>query len=262
LSFVAAEHGMFKTPSLRDVARRPPYMHDGSLRTLEEVVRYYDRGATRNPHLDARIFPLGLADGEVRDLVAFLGSLTGDERGGLGPPRRGTSWTRLRVVDLEGNPLARLPVRVLPAGDRLQGGRADDPPLRLSTDESGYLAFRFPAWTHVRLEGTGHDYRALIPDCAAGADVVAAPRDVVALEVRGLGSRPAVEVAVSDPPGLRGFSAEFRLVRDIGGDRAIYAAEPRWSLPWALPGKVDALVFGARSELDLSGGWTEPLELR
>lgn len=68
----------FRTPSLRNVALTPPYMHDGSLRTLEEVVRFYDRGAHPHPGLDPRLRPLGLSDEEVKALVAFLERLTGD----------------------------------------------------------------------------------------------------------------------------------------------------------------------------------------
>ncbi|HSR72058.1 MAG TPA: hypothetical protein VLL72_06720, partial [Kiloniellales bacterium] len=66
----------FKTPSLRNVALTAPYMHDGSLGTLEQVVRYYDRGGEPHPGLDPRIRPLGLAEDEVAALVAFLESLT------------------------------------------------------------------------------------------------------------------------------------------------------------------------------------------
>lgn len=67
----------YRTPSLRNVALSAPYMHDGSLGTLEEVVRFYDRGGVPNPLLDPRLRPLGLSDQEVDDLVAFLRSLTG-----------------------------------------------------------------------------------------------------------------------------------------------------------------------------------------
>jgi len=66
----------FRTPSLRNVALTAPYMHDGSLRTLEEVVRFYDRGGIPHPGLDPLLQPLGLTDTEVDALVAFLGSLT------------------------------------------------------------------------------------------------------------------------------------------------------------------------------------------
>ncbi len=68
----------FKTPGLRNVALTAPYMHDGSMATLEAVVRFYDRGAIAHAGLDPLIHPLGLSDLEVAALVAFLESLTGD----------------------------------------------------------------------------------------------------------------------------------------------------------------------------------------
>jgi cytochrome c peroxidase len=73
------EHkGAFKTPTLRDVARRPPYMHDGSLATLAEVVAFYNRGGVANPWLAADVVPLGLGAEEQADLIAFLEALTGE----------------------------------------------------------------------------------------------------------------------------------------------------------------------------------------
>lgn len=71
------DRGKFKTPSLREVASRAPYMHDGSLAGLEEVVRFYDRGGGPNPNLDPEIRPLGLSEAEIDDLVAFLEALGG-----------------------------------------------------------------------------------------------------------------------------------------------------------------------------------------
>lgn len=68
----------YKTPTLRNVTLTAPYMHDGSLRTLEEVVRFYNKGSYPNPSLDPAIRPLGLTDAEINALVAFLESLTGD----------------------------------------------------------------------------------------------------------------------------------------------------------------------------------------
>lgn len=79
--------GMFKTPTLRNVARTAPYMHDGSLRTLEDVVDFYDRGGTPNPNMDEDIHPLGLSPAEKRDLIAFLRALTGSDS--LGFPAAG-----------------------------------------------------------------------------------------------------------------------------------------------------------------------------
>jgi len=67
----------FKTPTLREVARTAPYMHDGSLKTLEEVVDYYDRGGNPDPLRAGELRPLALAAGEKAALRAFLGSLSG-----------------------------------------------------------------------------------------------------------------------------------------------------------------------------------------
>jgi cytochrome c peroxidase len=64
--------GAFKTPTLRDVARRGPYMHDGSLATLEDVIDYYDAGGNPNPYLDDNIVPLHLSAAEKKALLAFL----------------------------------------------------------------------------------------------------------------------------------------------------------------------------------------------
>lgn len=68
--------GRFKTPTLRGLALTAPYMHDGSLATLEDVVAYYRRGAHGVTGLDERIRPLELADDEARSLVAFLHALS------------------------------------------------------------------------------------------------------------------------------------------------------------------------------------------
>jgi cytochrome c peroxidase len=74
-----ADRWRFRTPSLRSVALSGPYMHDGSLPTLTDVVQYYNRGGHPHPGLDPRIRPLGLYDREIAALVAFLESLTGDD---------------------------------------------------------------------------------------------------------------------------------------------------------------------------------------
>lgn len=66
------DRGSFKTPTLREIARTAPYMHDGSLQTLEEVVAYYNRGGTANAQLDEEIYELKLSEQELADLVVFL----------------------------------------------------------------------------------------------------------------------------------------------------------------------------------------------
>jgi cytochrome c peroxidase len=68
----------FKTPGLRDITRRGPFMHDGSLATLEAVVDHYDRGGVTRPSRSELVKPLGLTGQEKADLIAFLATLTGD----------------------------------------------------------------------------------------------------------------------------------------------------------------------------------------
>lgn len=76
MTHIVADIGKFKTPTLRNIALTAPYMHDGSMQTLEEVVEYYDKGGDKNPFLDSAIFPLHLTAQEKLDLVAFLKVLT------------------------------------------------------------------------------------------------------------------------------------------------------------------------------------------
>jgi cytochrome c peroxidase len=66
----------FKTPTLRDVARRSPYMHDGSVATLADVIELYDRGGIDRPSRDNDIRPLNLQSREKADLIAFLNTLS------------------------------------------------------------------------------------------------------------------------------------------------------------------------------------------
>lgn len=71
--------GAFKTPTLRDIELTAPYMHEGSQKTLLDVVRFYNRGGEANPYLDQRLRPLHLTDEEMNALVEFMRSLTSDE---------------------------------------------------------------------------------------------------------------------------------------------------------------------------------------
>src|SRR6185295_19580615 len=71
------DHGAFKTPTLREVARTAPYMHDGSLATLEDVVEFYSEGGRPNPYLDPQIRPRRFSPEEKRALTAFLQTLSG-----------------------------------------------------------------------------------------------------------------------------------------------------------------------------------------
>ncbi|MEP7272942.1 MAG: cytochrome c peroxidase, partial [Acidobacteriota bacterium] len=75
---VEGHQGAFKTPTLRELTNTAPYMSDGSLKTLEEVIDYYDKGCQPNPWLSPKIKALNLNPQEKADLVEFLKSLTGE----------------------------------------------------------------------------------------------------------------------------------------------------------------------------------------
>jgi cytochrome c peroxidase len=81
------ETGAFRTPSLRNVALTAPYMHDGSMKTLKEVMDFYVGGGNSNPYLDKEIHSLDFLSGQERqDLIDFMRALTGDVPRNAGPP--------------------------------------------------------------------------------------------------------------------------------------------------------------------------------
>jgi len=82
---VTAMQHAFKTPSLREIASRGPYMHDGSLHTLEAVIAHYNEGGVNRPSQSELITPLGLTSGEQAELVAFLRTLTSPNTTGFVP---------------------------------------------------------------------------------------------------------------------------------------------------------------------------------
>ncbi len=79
-----SEWAAFKTPSLRNVTRSAPYLHDGSIAKLEDTVRFMAGGGRKNPGLDPKMVDKQLSDDEIKKLVAFLGSL--ECTGALEPP--------------------------------------------------------------------------------------------------------------------------------------------------------------------------------
>ena len=87
--------GGFKTPTLRNVAVTAPYMHDGSLKTLDDVMQHYNNGGVTfesdpvNDFLSGGIRPLGLTDDEIDDLVAFMEALTSPEFAHLATAKAG-----------------------------------------------------------------------------------------------------------------------------------------------------------------------------
>jgi cytochrome c peroxidase len=97
--------GAFKTPFLRDVLLTAPYMHDGSLETLWDVIEFFNKGGERNPFLDTEMKPLELTDNEVEDLVNFLGALTSDR------------FAELRAAELDRQRATYLYRRAVARGD-------------------------------------------------------------------------------------------------------------------------------------------------
>ena len=73
-----ADKGAFKTPGLREIARTGPYMHDGSFKTLEDVVEHYNKGGIKNQWLHQDVRPLNLSAQDKMDLVSFLHALNGE----------------------------------------------------------------------------------------------------------------------------------------------------------------------------------------
>ncbi|MBI1314975.1 c-type cytochrome [bacterium] len=72
ISKLSGDTGAFKTPTLREIARSAPYMHDGSLATLEAVIDHYDKGGIANEYLDEEIYEVRLTPDEKADLITFL----------------------------------------------------------------------------------------------------------------------------------------------------------------------------------------------
>lgn len=220
--------GAFKTPTLRDVAVRAPYMHDGAFATLESVVRYYARGGHLDEHLDPRIRRFEASDGDVADLVAFLRALSSDLPAALAPDyERRAKATVLRVVDPMGRPLAGLAIHAEPVGDRLPGdGTVASRAVEATTDLRGRVALapaRTSHWRVVVPPGVRVDGGAWIPDTCAEATLVVS---TVGRATLLLGYPEGVEPAAS----LRAFAEARRLSTD-----------DRDRLRAAAPGVLDAV---------------------
>jgi cytochrome c peroxidase len=275
-TFLPDDTGAFKTPSLRDVAKRAPYMHDGSFATLADVVDYYDKGGTPNAHLDLKIRPLGLSAADRADLVALLESLTGSERPGLGADGEfRKKELRVRIEELDGASAKGLTVRVVPCGDRLLGTDEMPRPFDVVTDGEGAAVVPMPKATHVRLEadGVALGLSRPIPDWVATATLVATPRTVVSVRVRRLASSGTLPLVIqATDAGLetcgcsvRSKSQQWTLTRL----RALSPEEAVYQVDGAPSGRrvTVRLTQGASeaelgvAEIDLSGGASETIDL-
>jgi len=166
----------FKTPTLRDLTRRGPYMHNGVFTNLHDVVRHYVKGGSDDPLQDERIVKLPLSEGEIDDLVMFLESLTGHDRPGLAqaPCKWRPETTTLRFLDGAGKPMVGLTVKLNPGGDRLPMEKAATKAVELITDEKGRIEFAPLAYTHVQMQ-LPNDIEPtqgpLVPDLCKKADI-------------------------------------------------------------------------------------------
>ena len=259
LTHVEGDLGRFKVPSLRDVALRAPYMHDGTRKSLADVIDYYARGG-RGPDVDPELRRIRITDAEKEDLLGFLHALTSTQRAGVGPARR-SQRTRLTIVGVDGRPLKGFAVTVRGFGDRLQGGsRAAT--LKLTTDKRGVIEFAFPAWTHVCLEADRHEIaRGMpIPDSVRKLELRAAPTDAICVEIL---TAPSVPKRI-EALGEGGRVAVLTRVRKLGGQRALYAVT---DVPRNMRGKRVRVHLsndtreGGIVELDLRRGEAEAIHL-
>lgn len=254
----------FKTPTLRDVARRGPFMHDGSVPTLRDAVLHYARGARppgdagADPDLDPRIRPFLVNAQELDDLVAFLESLTSDRR----PGHADVLWDArsdriaLRLVDDRGRPLAGWELELVPAGDTLPG-TSTATPVAVRTDDEGRAVAAVPATTHLQVV-LPHGLRpvggGLLPDTARDVEIVVPVDGFLDVEVK-LDSMSAPEtltlehvaaetfpdrrwprtllplLEVQESPG-GGVTARYRAPRrtDVPAAARLALPIPRWGL--------------------------------
>jgi len=117
-----ADIGAFKTSQVRNVGVTAPYMHDGSLPTLWDVIDHYNKGGEANPYLDGGIEPLNLTEAEVDQLVAFLFSLTDDRLAAQNEGEKARQGARAKTQrPFRDTALASR--KVFPFEARLQGGK-------------------------------------------------------------------------------------------------------------------------------------------
>jgi cytochrome c peroxidase len=269
----------FKTPTLRDVAGRAPYFHDGSARTLADAVRHYLAAPADDPALDARMPTRRGGEAEVQDLVAFLESLSSDVRPGLATNAwsRRAPRTRLSFVDADGAPLSGLRVRLEPAGDGLPAmpGAPADEPRDLVTDAAGRLEVAPFAATHARVlleGGLEPDGGCLVPDTCREAVLRVPVRGTTRLLVTfRLGAAVPEALVVEHPRAsfrARGRTPRTLLRRESltattgGRPQALYSAPLRTDVPPSAVLRLPVPTWGLdRLTLVLTADGTRTLDL-
>ncbi|MHC4953872.1 MAG: cytochrome-c peroxidase [Planctomycetota bacterium] len=268
-TFAGVDIGRFKVPSLRDIAERAPYMHDGSFKTLESVVDYYEHGGTTNGRIDPKLKTFRLTERERNDLVAFLKALSSPQRAGLGKPRGDrVNNMKVRLVAPSGRPIGALAVKVTPFGDRLEGARRSAKPFTAMTDAHGYLQFKMPLWTHVKLSANGYEigYDRPLPDTLRRPmRLLTVPRNKVYVEVFAGSSGKALPAVLIGKvrPGAQGSTAiTLRRMRRIKSGGTLYVANRPRGLKRVLASFNAGGNSAAMREIDTTGGIAEPLDFR
>lgn len=166
----SADKRTFKTPTLRDVAKRGPFMHNGRFETLEAVVRYYAEGCGPDEHKSDKLKTFACSDQDAQDLVAFLEALSGDTRPGAATKAwaKRVHKTRLTFLDAAGEPLKKMAVKLVPVGDAVPSKhKTSDGALELVTNGLGQVRYSPGERTHMRIvlpEGVPPLDGALVPD--------------------------------------------------------------------------------------------------
>ena len=266
-TFLAKNGRRFKTPTLRDVATHAPYMHDASLLTLTDVVRYYSAGGTPHDGLDPSVKKLDLTDAEVADVVAFLESLTGQTRAGLGFAQPEVKPLRVKILGVDGKPAAGFQFVVAPYGDRLLGEKPARVATWVTTDADGVAEFDRPLSTHVVLRSATHQLENSrpIPDTCTSRTLIAVPNGQIALRLRRNPCYPAFpqELAIVSA-GRDAPCPTDELVRaaTLSLNEVLYVGTLRQA---AKPGTHCTMKMGI-DEYEVTvgpdGGMFEPLQLR
>ncbi|MFM8980166.1 MAG: cytochrome-c peroxidase [Planctomycetia bacterium] len=268
LSGSSKDRRAFRTPTLRDVVRHPPYMHDGSFRTLEGVVRYYAAGGSRDDKQDPALRRFAASEQDVADLVAFLHALKSYDA----PGQAARAWParaarqRVRLVDAQRQPLAGWEVRVqaagelLPLPDGLAGERV------LLTDAQGVVELPRSPRTHWRValpEGLEPAGGSLVPDTCAEATLVVPVDGRWSLAVTFGSGVAAPEVLVAEHrlelrwPGLGLPRTQLlRVGRPVGTDgreTALYEGWQRADLPPEVTVRLPGDAEGEGHPLRVSG---------
>ncbi len=251
----------FKTPTLRDVTRRGPYMHDGRFTRLEEVIQWYADGCGDDPKKDGRLGRFKCSEQDTQDLIAFLKALEGHERPGLAKAawKKRAGKTRLRVMRGE-TPIPDLEVKLVPVGDpqpikRARGDRA----ITLRTDARGEIVYQPPARTHMRVvlpNDVPVSGSALIPDTCREATVQVPLAGQMTFIVTFPSDLPAPTVMVADHPSApntagrpspRTLFKRSEVVKLKDGHVAKYRGWVRSDLPTTVTLRMPGMTRNRRS---------------